>query len=96
MTQRETIREILPQIRKYTAAAIGGAEVIRSLRDTLSVLGLKDKKRNIPYRHQKILREREEKEKEQEKKRLVEQGLVTKESSRKRRGKNKSKRKNKH
>ncbi|KAI5186358.1 hypothetical protein NEHOM01_1412 [Nematocida homosporus] len=74
------IKELIPEIRRYAAGQIGGGETIRCLRDTLAQRGLKFPKRNIPYRHQKVIRERNKNEFEQERESLREQGIIIKRS----------------
>ncbi|KAH9385145.1 uncharacterized protein NEMAJ01_0041 [Nematocida major] len=74
----ERIKDIVPQIRKYAAARIGGGETIRCLRDTLKEVGLKWKKQNVPYKHQKVLREREKKHAIEERDNLRDQGIMIK------------------
>ncbi|KAI5179993.1 hypothetical protein NEOKW01_0322 [Nematocida sp. AWRm80] len=74
----EKIQSIIPQLRKYLAERTGGAEVIRTLRDTLHSKGLKPKKKNIPYRHQKLLEERARTEFNQRREELRQQGIFLK------------------
>ncbi|KAI5192709.1 hypothetical protein NEMIN01_2166 [Nematocida minor] len=74
----ERIKDIIPQLRKYTAQRIGGSETIRCLRDTLKDVGLKWKKTKTPYRHQKVLRSREKKEEIETRESLREQGIIIK------------------
>lgn len=76
--KNERIKDIIPQIRKYTAQRIGGSETIRCLRDSLRETGLKYKKINHPYRHQRILKERERKQETETRESLREQGIIVK------------------
>lgn len=76
ISQNERIKDIIPQIRKYTAEQVGGSEVIRCLRDSLIDGRLQWKKKKVPYRHQKILKERERKENIERRENLREQGII--------------------
>lgn len=74
----ERIKDIIPQIRKYAAQRIGGSETIRCLRDSLKDAGLKCKKINHSYKHQKVVREREKKQEIETRESLREQGIIIK------------------
>ncbi|KAI5167267.1 hypothetical protein NEIG_02148 [Nematocida sp. ERTm5] len=74
----ERIKEIIPELRKYAAQRIGGSETIRCLRDSLKEVGLKEKKRNTPYRHQKVVKTREAIEIVKTRESLREQGIILK------------------
>jgi len=76
--KQETLNEIIPQLKKYLVKKSGGSEVVRALRDTLAPLGLSLKKKNAPYKHQKVVREREMKEFEKRRQKLREDGIVIK------------------
>ncbi|EHY64779.1 hypothetical protein NEAUS04_1241 [Nematocida ausubeli] len=71
----ERIKEIVPELRKYAAQRVGGSETIRCLRDSLKEVGLKEKKRNTPYRHQKVERVREKTSEINMRESLREQGI---------------------
>lgn len=77
---QKRVREIIPEIRKYMTQKTGGAEVIRSLRDTLGPLGLKYRSRNVPYRHQRVLWERADQEREENRQTLHDQGIFLRRS----------------
>ncbi|OAG30013.1 hypothetical protein NEDG_01560 [Nematocida displodere] len=76
--QKERPRDLIPEVRKYISKRIGGSEVIRTLRDTLDVLGVKPKKKSTTYKHRKVLAERESKAFDERRESLRDQGVIIK------------------
>lgn len=76
--ERPSIAELLPEIERYNAERIGGAERIRHMGRRLGELGLCARtktKRHVPYRHQRVVQERRKREEERAKQDLLAQGL---------------------
>lgn len=77
-TKKESIARIIPEIERYKVEKVGGAVKLRHVRDTLQKLGLRGKKKNVPYKVQKERAEAAKRTEEARRSELLEMGVYKK------------------